>query len=101
MKHILLVCSAGMSTSMLVAKMQEAAQKEGLEVDIIAVSEAEAAKNIEVADVVLLGPQIRFMLNKLKAMAGDKPVDVINMADYGTMNGAKVLKDALDKIGGE
>ncbi|MGO1759448.1 MAG: PTS sugar transporter subunit IIB, partial [Mammaliicoccus vitulinus] len=29
MKKILLVCSAGMSTSMLVKKMQETADKEG------------------------------------------------------------------------
>lgn len=32
MKHILLVCNAGMSTSMLVNKMKEEAKKQNLEV---------------------------------------------------------------------
>lgn len=30
MKHIMLVCNAGMSTSMLVTKMQKAAEETGL-----------------------------------------------------------------------
>ena len=34
MKKIMLCCSAGMSTSLLVKKMVEEAQKRGLEVDI-------------------------------------------------------------------
>lgn len=34
MKNILLVCNAGMSTSMLVQKMQTAAKEQGLEVGI-------------------------------------------------------------------
>lgn len=34
MKKILLVCNAGMSTSMLVAKMKKAAQADGVEVSI-------------------------------------------------------------------
>ena len=33
-----------------------------------------------------------------KAKVGDTPVAVIDMRDYGTMNGEKVLKTALDLI---
>ena len=33
MKNILLICNAGMSNSMLVKKMQESAQEQGLDMD--------------------------------------------------------------------
>ena len=42
MKTIMLVCSAGMSTSMLVTKMEKAAVEGGNSVTIFACSEAEA-----------------------------------------------------------
>lgn len=82
MKKILLVCNAGMSTSMLVKKMQEAAKKE-----------------ITEADIILLGPQIRYELDNVKKVAGTTPVEAINMMDYGMMNGKKVLEHALSVIG--
>lgn len=44
MKNILLACSAGMSTSLLVTKMEEAAKVKGLEVTIWAVSQDKAPK---------------------------------------------------------
>jgi PTS system cellobiose-specific IIB component len=99
MKKILLVCSAGMSTSLLVTKMQEAAKEQGVEAEIWAVGEAEASSNWEKADVLLLGPQVRFLEGKIKDMVGGKiPVDVIDMRAYGTMDGKTVLKQALDLI---
>ncbi|MEG1066759.1 MAG: PTS sugar transporter subunit IIB [Erysipelotrichaceae bacterium] len=98
MMNILLVCSAGMSTSMLVTKMQAAAEKRGMEAKIWAVGDAESSANIPNADVVLLGPQVRFLLGKTQAAAGDKPVRVIDMLLYGTMNGEKVLDFAINAI---
>ena len=41
MKNIVLCCAAGMSTSMLVQRMKDAAQKKGIEVSIKAVPVAE------------------------------------------------------------
>lgn len=99
MVKILLVCSAGMSTSLMVNKMKEHADKKGIEVEIWAVPDAEAADNLEKADVLMLGPQVRFLENKMKEIAGDKPVAVIDMMAYGTMNGEKVLDQALSLIG--
>lgn len=99
MKRILLVCSAGMSTSMMVNKMKEAAASRGIEAEIWAVADAQAKTEIEKADVMLLGPQVRFLLSKMKSFAGEKPVAVIDMQAYGTMNGAKVLDQALSLLG--
>ena len=78
MKTILLVCSAGMSTSLLVTKMESAAKE--------------------------AGPQVRFQkaaIEKLAAgrKAGPVPVDIIDMRDYGTMNGKAVFDAAMKMIG--
>lgn len=100
MKKIMLVCSAGMSTSLLVKKMQDAAASRNLEIEIFAVAESEAKNHLDV-NVVLLGPQVRFLLNNVKAMMAPHqvPVDLINSVHYGTMNGPAVLDQALALIG--
>jgi len=102
MKRITLVCGAGMSTSLLVVKMNDAAKKLGVETKIIAVAEAELKHHIEHTDVLLLGPQVRFLLNKYKTAYEPKgiKVDVINSMDYGLMNGEKVLNHALALLQG-
>lgn len=99
MKKILLVCNAGMSTSMLVAKMKKAAEAKGADVSIEAKSLSEAKAEISVADIVLLGPQIRYELDNVKKVAGSVPVEAIDMRDYGMMNGEKVLSHAMEVMG--
>ena len=79
--------------------MQTAAKEQGIDAEIKAVSVTEAASYIDDIDVMLLGPQIRFELPKMKEkVAGKIPVDVIDMRDYGAVNGKKVLKHALEMI---
>ena len=99
MYKILLVCNAGMSTSMLVQRMEKAATEKGIEAEIWAVGDADAVNNVEKMDVMLLGPQVRFLESKMKGIAGGKPVAVIDMQAYGTMNGKKVLEQALKLLG--
>lgn len=97
-KTIMLVCSAGMSTSMLVQKMQEVAEVEGKKFEIFAVAASEARDQLErrKIDALLLGPQVKYMKNQFDEL-GEKhsvPVDVINMQDYGMFNGSNVLESA-------
>lgn len=102
MKRIMLVCAAGMSTSLLVTKMEKASEAAGLESDIFAVSASEADAKLEdvskPVDVLLLGPQVRFMKGQFETKLADKgiPVAVIDMKDYGMMNGEAVLNTALE-----
>ena len=99
MKKILLVCSAGMSTSLLVTKMQSAAKDKGIEIEISALPVAECSSVIDTVDIVLLGPQVRFQKPQVeKLVNGRIPVDVIDMRLYGTMNGKAILEDTLNKI---
>ncbi|WP_138420350.1 PTS sugar transporter subunit IIB [Aquibacillus sediminis] len=101
MKRILLACSAGMSTSLLVSKMKEAAQARGVDVEIWAVAQDKAPKDMEKADVLLIGPQMRFMKKKFSKTAEEVgiPLDVIDPMAYGRVDGEAVLNKALELIG--
>ncbi|HHQ0846115.1 TPA: PTS sugar transporter subunit IIB [Listeria innocua] len=100
MKNIMLVCSAGMSTSLLVKKMTEAIENNHVDATVIAVAEADFDKYKGNVDVVLLAPQVRFLEKNLKRVLDPLgiPVSIINGIDYGTMDGEKVLNDALATI---
>ena len=53
-KTIMLVCSAGMSTSLLVTKMQKAAEEQGIDTDIFAVSASDADNQLASKEVDVL-----------------------------------------------
>ncbi|MFB9770433.1 PTS sugar transporter subunit IIB [Lactiplantibacillus modestisalitolerans] len=95
-KTIMLVCSAGMSTSLLVSKMQKAAEADGVDAEIFATAASDATAKLaeKKPDILMLGPQVRYMLSDFQKRASDIPVEVINMQDYGMMNGEKVLREA-------
>lgn len=100
MKTIILLCSAGMSTSLLVTRMQKAAAELNYPCHIEAYGTTMVDEAAKVADVILLGPQVRFELNNIRNRV-KIPVDVINMRDYGTVNGKAVLDHALKLLGDE
>ncbi len=97
MKKILLLCNAGMSTSMVVKKMKESAKQKGLEVEVEAHGAETFQQHLSHYDIFLLGPQIRFKQAEFQAIAQKegKRVEVINMVDYGMLNGAKILDETL------
>ena len=99
MKNILLVCAAGASTSMLADKMQKEADARGIEATVRAVAEQQAATEGANADVVLVGPQMRFKVQAIKGMFPNIPVTDIDMRAYGMMDAPAVLDKALDLIG--
>ena len=78
---IRLFCAAGMSTSLLVKKMEEAAKEKGKDADIAAYPFTEMERVIEGVDVALLGPQVGYQLGRAKEICEPKgvPVDVIPM----------------------
>ena len=99
MRKIILLCSAGMSTSMLVKKMQEAAAAENYECTIAAYPTSEAKEKASDADLILVGPQVRFAKGKIEEQCPGVPVDVIDMKLYGRMDGKGVIAFAKKKLG--
>lgn len=101
MFKIRLFCNQGMSTSLLVNKMKEAAKKQGMEVDIAAYPASEMADKIQGIDCALLGPQVGYLKTKAAGICkpAGVPLDIIPMVDYGMCNGEKVLNFALKLAG--
>lgn len=104
MKRIVLCCSAGMSTSLVVTKMEKNAAERGLDVKIYAIAEQALRDELDSHSgeiiAVLLGPQVRFKLAENKKLTDQYaiPIDVIDPVAYGTLNGAKVLDQALNLV---
>ena len=94
---ILLVCAAGMSTSLVVNKMKAALTPDQQDWVI----EAHPIENLDYLidqfDVVLLGPQVSFKLKRIKQRFEDtgKPIDVIQSVDYSLGNGKNIINQAI------
>ncbi len=101
MTNIVLVCAGGMSTSLLMNKMNESAKAQSKEVETVAMSAEAFEKYDGPCDILLLGPQISYRKGQLEAEVADRgiTVAVIDMMDYGMMNGEAVLDKALASLG--
>ncbi len=101
MKHILVVCGAGMSSSLLTQKMQEYVKTNGIDADVtfIPLMEGSCMQRLGEFDVVLLGPQCGYAVPTFEPF-NDKGIDivVIPMMDYGRMNAKAVVELGLSHI---
>ena len=85
-----------------VTNMEKYAKKENIEITIMAVPLTQVDSVVKDWDIVMLGPQVRHCLNQIKNIVdGRIPVEIIDMRDYGMMNGEKVLKRALELLDNE
>lgn len=97
-KNIVLFCASGMSTSLFVEKMKKAAESLNFDCEINAYGMAKVKQYGPSADMILLGPQIRFNLNDVKSKCPGVIVESIDMMDYGTLNGEKVMRHVIDVL---
>jgi len=96
MIYITLVCNLGMSTSMLMSRMRGSAKERALDVNIAAMADSNLPSTDRITDILLLGPQLSFVYDEFVDKYKNIPyIAVIDQLDYGMMNGAKVLDDAL------
>lgn len=94
---IVLICAAGMSTSLVVERMKKEVISQGLNAEIIAIPLEDFDRHVVDASVMLLGPQVRFKLSDFQSQGNEHgvPVAMINQMDYGMLNGKKILNAAL------
>lgn len=99
---MVLVCTIGMSSSMLISKMQQVIYEQDLPVRVTAISTQEAVEYVEQysIDLIFLSPQVRFMKDKFQSLLKDRHtlVEVIDMSDYGMLNSRNILQHALDLL---
>lgn len=94
---VLLVCAGGMSTSILMKKMEKYAAANGIEPFEIAAVGLGAYRDVcDNYDCILMGPQVGYQKDSVASSTGMK-VDVIAPADYGIGNCENIFKQ-IDKL---
>lgn len=98
--RIVIICQFGASSSLLVEKMRKAAEDQGVRVQILAFSDLQSKPAIDNVDIVLIAPQVRFKVEKIKAAQGFTGIPVMNIEteDYGNMDGSKILSLAINEV---
>ena len=97
MKKIHVYCNAGVTTSLLVTKMQQVAADRGMDVEVVAHPLAMAIDHLADADVVLLAPQVGFAKSDLEN-ATKAPVVVIESDDCARTDSAMMLSVAKSQL---
>jgi PTS system cellobiose-specific IIB component len=93
---IVMFCAGGLSSSLLMTKMREAAKLRNLDCTINAYG-ARSFKHLDGADVLLIAPQVKY-LHKTYAKEVKIPYAFIDMKNYGNMNGEAVLDLAISTL---
>lgn len=93
---ITVFCNAGLSSGLIVERMRKLSPND----DITAYQSTKMEAELPKADVVLLSPALRFMLDKAKklAEANKIPCGVIDMKAYGFGDGEAVYKQVQQMI---
>lgn len=89
---ILLLCSFGVSVDILRNRMMQAIKEEQLDMDVLVSALSEASISGKVADIILLTPQVRFNLAKIKHLFPGKMVSCISTEDFKAGNGKAVIE---------
>lgn len=102
MVRVIIVCSWGMSTSLLVDSLLAAAEAAQFELQVEALSAGEYAARVDECEVVLIAPQIRHLRRSIEKLATSlgKPVAMIEPFHYATMNGQAVLEQVMLLVSG-
>lgn len=95
---ILLACGAGLSTSILMKKIEKYCADHGEELKIEAVPVNNVENYQQDYDCVLIGPQVSYRLEELKG-ALTIPVASIPSLDYAVGNAENVMKLAHKIVG--
>jgi PTS system cellobiose-specific IIB component len=101
--RVLLVCAAGMSSSMLEDKIRKAATAAGRDIELKAIDSMSITfwdYEKDRMDVILVAPQVRFKKRGIaeKAEPQGTVVQDIDTVAYGMMDGEKILAQVLESI---
>jgi cellobiose PTS system EIIB component len=91
--QVVLACVGGMSTSLLVSRMRKEASARGLDYDIVAIPTTDVEEWADRADVLLVGPQVRYQIERIRQQVGDRgfPIADIPPIVYGGIQADKAI----------
>lgn len=80
-------------------KLEKEAEDRGYKNTVIdAMAVSEALYELPEYDVYLLGPQVRYAMNDVKKLAGNKPVIQISTSDFGLMKADSVFNSIVKAL---
>ena len=94
-RKVLLICAGGMSTGILMRKMEKYAEEQGISLKIEAVGMSAYEDVYKNYDVILLGPQASYKKGEIEQNT-QKPIAVIPAYDYAIGNVANIMKQVED-----
>ena len=94
--RIQLFCAGGFSSSLLVSRITDAAKAAGVDAEVSATAFIKATEIDPDVDVILVGPQVAYLVDKYRPEADrlGLPLAHMPMTDYGRMDGAKKYAQA-------
>lgn len=99
MRKIRLFCAGGLTTTLLVNKMQAAAKAINYEVDISAHPVIELDEKGGHCDLIVLGPQVASSLKDVQAKFPNQKVMVCDLVAFGNIDAQKILEKAMKALG--
>ena len=96
---ILICCNLGMSSSILMKRIREAAQRRGMDLTIAAVANADIRDEKGKWDVCLVGPQLVYAVANIETQLGI-PVASVEPRVYAMADGDKALDFAVGLMEG-
>lgn len=97
--RVLFVCSQGMSSAIAVKALEKEAEKNGVEMEVLAVSTQEFEEEVKNNyDVAMVAPQIRHRFDYLKEFAdiAGVPCELIQPQAYSPLGGPKLFKQVQE-----
>jgi PTS system cellobiose-specific IIB component len=102
-KTALLICTAGITTGLLVKNVQNAADERGLDIHVYSAPAiiAEQAIQSQSIDALMIGPQSKYEIARLKDFLIYKavPYKLISKENYEILDGEAVLEEIIALIG--
>lgn len=102
-KTALLICTAGITTGLLVKNVQNAADERGLDIHVYSAPAiiAEQAIQSQTIDALMIGPQSKYEIARLKDFLTYKavPYKLISRENYEILDGEAVLEEIIALIG--
>lgn len=102
-KTALLICTAGITTGLLVKNVQNAADERGLDIHVYSAPAiiAEQAIQSQTIDALMIGPQSKYEIARLKDFLTYKavPYKLISRENYEMLDGEAVLEEIIALIG--
>lgn len=101
-KTLLLICTAGITTGLLVRSIEIEINKRNLDLHVYSAPAiiAEQIIDKQKIDGILIGPQAKYEIERLKTLLNYKniPYRLINGENYSLLNGQGVLEEGINLL---